>query len=57
MAALPVLAGGLLSLVQPGHLTPLFTDPRGVRMFMAGVLMLFLGAVAMRQLVRGATTD
>jgi tight adherence protein B len=57
MAALPVLAGGLLSFVQPGHLTPLFTDPRGVRMFMAGVVTLFLGVVTMRQLIRGATTD
>lgn len=57
MAALPVLAGGLLSFVQPGHLTPLFIDPRGIRMFMATAVTLFLGAVAMRQLIRGATTD
>jgi tight adherence protein B len=57
MALLPILAGGLLSFVQPGHLTPLFTDPRGVRMFMVGVVTLFLGVVTMRQLIRGATTD
>jgi tight adherence protein B len=57
MAVLPVIAGGLLSFVQPGHLTPLFTDPRGIRMFMVGVVTLFLGVVTMRQLIRGATTD
>lgn len=57
MALLPILAGALLSIVQPGHLDPLFTDPRGVRMFMFGVITLFLGAVTMRQLIRGATTD
>jgi tight adherence protein B len=57
MAALPILAGALLSFVQPGHLTPLFTDPRGIRMFMVGVVTLFVGVVTMRQLIRGATTD
>ena len=54
MAALPVLAGGLLSFVQPGHLTPLFTDPRGIRMFVVGVATLFLGVVTMRQIVQGS---
>lgn len=57
MALLPVLAGGLLSFVQPGHLTPLFTDPRGIRMFMVGVVTLFLGVFTMRQLIRGSTSD
>lgn len=57
MALLPILAGGLLSFVQPGHLTPLFTDPRGIRMFMFGVITLFLGVVTMRQLIRGSTSD
>ncbi len=57
MGILPILSGALLSFVQPGHLDPLFNDPRGVRMFMIGVVTLFLGAVTMRQLIRGATTD
>jgi tight adherence protein B len=57
MGILPILAGIMLSFVQPGHLDPLFNDPRGVRMFMVGVITLFLGAVTMRQLIRGATTD
>ncbi len=57
MGVLPIIAGAMLSFVQPGHLDPLFNDPRGVRMFMVGVITLFLGAVTMRQLIRGATTD
>jgi tight adherence protein B len=57
MALLPVAAGIMLSLIQPGHLAPLFHDPRGIRMFVFGVTTLFLGIVTMRQLIRGATRD
>ena len=57
MAALPVVAGIMLSFIQPGHLDPLFHDPRGIRMFVFGVTTLFLGIVTMRQMIRGATRD
>lgn len=57
MAALPIVAGVLLSIVRPGHLDPLFHDPRGIRMFVFGVTTLVLGALTMRQLIRGATKD
>ncbi len=57
MAILPVVAGGMLSLVRPGHLDPLFTDPRGTRMFVIGITTLLLGILTMRQLIRGATRD
>jgi tight adherence protein B len=57
MGALPVISAGLMSLVQPAELAPLFNDPRGVRMFMIGLITLFLGVVTMRQMIRGATRD
>jgi tight adherence protein B len=57
MAALPVVAGIMLSFIQPGHLDPLFHDPRGVRMLVFGVTTLFLGIMTMRQMIRGATRD
>jgi Flp pilus assembly protein TadB len=50
-----VVAGIMLSFIQPGHLDPLFHDPRGIRMFVFGVTTLFLGIVTMRQMIRGAT--
>jgi tight adherence protein B len=57
MAILPIVAGVMLSIVRPGHLDPLFHDPRGIRMFLFGVTTLVLGALTMRQLIRGATRD
>jgi len=57
MAGLPIVAGIMLSIVRPGHLDPLFHDPRGIRMFLFGVTTLILGALTMRQLIRGATRD
>jgi tight adherence protein B len=57
MGALPILSAILMSIVQPGQLSPLFTDPRGIRMFMVGVITLFIGTVVMRFMIRGATRD
>ena len=57
MGILPVIAGLLLSIARPGHLDPLFHDPRGIRMFLFGITTLILGALTMRQMIRGATKD
>jgi tight adherence protein B len=57
MAALPVVAGVMLAIGRPGSLDMLFTDPRGVHMFLFGLTTLILGAVTMRQMIRGATKD
>lgn len=57
MGLLPVVAGIMLSIIQPGHLDPLFHDPRGIRMFVFGITTLVLGILTMRQLIRGATKD
>jgi tight adherence protein B len=57
MCILPVLAGLLLSVVNPKHMGVLFHDPRGLHMFSIGVVMLLLGIVTMRQMIRGASKD
>jgi tight adherence protein B len=57
MCILPVLAGLMMSALNPGQLNILFTDPRGIRMFSIGIITLLLGIATMRQLIRGATRD
>jgi tight adherence protein B len=57
MCILPVLAGLMMSAINPGQMDILFTDPRGIRMISIGVITLLLGIVTMRQLIRGATRD
>jgi tight adherence protein B len=57
MCILPVLGALMMSVLKPGQINILFTDPRGVRMFTFGVITLVLGIVTMRQLIRGATRD
>jgi tight adherence protein B len=55
MCILPVVAGVLLSIVNPKHMSVLFHDPRGVHMFSIGIVTLLLGIFTMRQLIRGAS--
>jgi tight adherence protein B len=57
MAVLPVLAGGIMSITQPKQLLILFTDPRGIRMFVVAITTLILGVLTMQMLIRGATRD
>jgi tight adherence protein B len=57
MCVLPVLGALMMSVLKPGQIDILFTDPRGIRMFTFGVGTLVLGIVTMRQLIRGATRD
>lgn len=51
LAGLPVAIGGLLYLLAPGHVMTLFTDPLGVRMVGAAVLLQVLGFFWMRKVV------
>lgn len=55
LAAIPVLVIGALSLLQPGYLTPLFTDPRGNVILGAAVLCLVLAWWTMRSMIRSGT--
>lgn len=55
LAALPFLIVVVLLLVQPGYLTPLFTDPRGHIILMLAAAGLAAGGLTMRQMMRSVT--
>jgi tight adherence protein B len=55
LGSIPILTTGALLVVQPGYLTPLWTDPRGhliLAMAGAGLLLAFL---SMRKMMRSVT--
>lgn len=55
LSAIPFLVIGALSLLQPGYLTPLFTDRRGNVILAAAILCLVLSAWSMRAMIRSGT--
>lgn len=57
LGILPVFAGVLMSVIQPGFLQPLFFDPRGNMLLLFGIVTLALGILTMRQMIRGATRE
>lgn len=57
MTALPFAGGIMMSILHPGYLNPLFTDPRGRNMFVVGVITLILGSLTMRSLIKGVTKE
>jgi tight adherence protein B len=55
LGGIPILTIGALLVIQPGYLTPLFTDPRGHLIIgMAGASML-LAFLSMRMMMRSVT--
>lgn len=57
MTALPFGGGFVMSIIHPGYLNPLFTDPRGRSMFVVGVITLILGTLTMRSMIKGVTKE
>nr|WP_294167784.1 type II secretion system F family protein [uncultured Sphingomonas sp.] len=57
LSALPFCVGGLISLLKPGHLDPLFTSDLGFRLLLIGSTMLGIGLLIIRGLVKGAVKD
>lgn len=57
LGSLPLLIIGGLLLVQPGYLSPLFTDRRGHVILGIAVGGMLLAFVTMRQLMRGVTAN
>jgi tight adherence protein B len=53
LCALPIVMLVLINIVNPGYSNVLFTDPVGKKMLYAGVGMLILGAVIIRQIING----
>ncbi len=57
LAILPFVGGAMMSVIQPGFLQPLFTDPRGKFLVLIGAVTLTLSALSMRWLIRSATAE
>jgi len=57
LGSLPLLIIGGLLLVQPGYLSPLFTDTRGHIILAVGVAGMVLAFVTMRQMMRRVTAN
>jgi tight adherence protein B len=53
LCALPIVMLGAINMVNPGYSNVLFTDPTGKKMLYAGVFMLVLGGVIIRQIING----
>jgi tight adherence protein B len=51
LACLPIIIAGLLFLLAPQHMALLFTDPLGIRMVMAVVVLQVIGFFWMRKIV------
>jgi tight adherence protein B len=53
LCALPIVMLALINIVNPGYSNVLFTDPLGKKMLYAGVGLLVLGGLIIRQIVNG----
>jgi tight adherence protein B len=51
LASLPIVLSVLLYLIAPAHISRLVTDPIGVRMVMAVVVLQVIGFIAMRRII------
>jgi tight adherence protein B len=56
LASIPFLAGTILSILRPGFLDPLLHDSRGQKLFVAGIVLLVLGIITMRRMIKRAIT-
>ncbi|MDC7685167.1 type II secretion system F family protein [Asticcacaulis sp. BYS171W] len=51
IGVLPPGVGTMISLVNPGYIGPMFTDPRGNFMLMGGAIWMLLGILMMRKMI------
>ncbi|NJM35369.1 MAG: secretion system protein [Rhodomicrobium sp.] len=56
LSSLPFVVIGILLIIQPGYLDPLFADPRGHMILGAAAGLLVLSFVTMRQMMRSVTS-
>jgi len=56
LGALPLVTGGLLSIMNPDYMAVLFTDPSGRNLLLIGIALLGMGAFSMRTLIRKSLT-
>jgi len=51
LTALPFCVAGMIQIVNPGYLTVLWTDPLGIRLVIAALCMMVLGAILMWRII------
>ncbi len=51
LALMPIAVGGIMSVVNPGYLTPLFTEPLGRMAIVVGIIMEIIGYLVIRRIV------
>lgn len=51
LALMPIAVGGILSVVNPNYLTPLFTEPLGRMAIVVGIIMEIIGYLVIRRIV------
>ncbi|MDP3822970.1 MAG: type II secretion system F family protein [Burkholderiales bacterium] len=52
LGLLPFFLGGVMTLANPGFMTPLWTDPIGIAMLKVLLVMMVVGAVILRRIIR-----
>jgi tight adherence protein B len=52
LVVLPFLLGGLLALMNPEFMRPLWTDPMGISMIKVLLSMMFIGVLILRRIIR-----
>lgn len=57
LSALPFAVGGVISVLSPGHLDPLFETDLGFRMLLVGGVLLLIGLMIIRGLMKSAAKD
>jgi tight adherence protein B len=56
LASIPILTGAVMSFIRPGFLDPLLRDPRGQKLFFIGIVLLVMGILTMRRMIKKGTT-
>jgi len=54
IGALPIVVGGLVTVISPDYMTELYTTPTGHRNLMIGAGMMVLGTLMMRKMINSA---
>jgi tight adherence protein B len=57
LVALPPFAGAAVSVIQPGYLDALFSDPRGTNLLLTAIGMLGMGMLVIRGLIQKSTAE
>ena len=57
LSVLPFAVGSVVSVLKPGHLDPLFETDLGFRMLLVGGVLLLIGLMIIRGLMKSAAKD